>query len=64
MKQAPETLREEVARLRNEIAELESHFASWPGDTVGGRKLRSLAERISLAAKRLKALVSENTHHP
>lgn len=64
MDTAPDTLRKEIKRLREEISELESNFDAWNGaNAAGGRILRSMAKRISLAAKRVEALVSENTYH-
>lgn len=64
MKQAPDALRKGVERLREAISELEGHFSSWSSENAqDGRKLRSLAKRISLAAKNVEQLVSENTYH-
>lgn len=52
-------------QLKEVLEELESHYPTWDaGSTAGGRRLRSIAKRVVLAAKRLEALVKENTYSP
>ncbi|MBC8419898.1 MAG: hypothetical protein H8E10_15030 [Desulfobacterales bacterium] len=60
-----DAVRRQIAVLREEILELESHLSDWDsGSTSGGRELRSIAGRIILSSKRLEALVKENTYAP
>lgn len=60
-----DAIRNQVELLRSDVAELESHFASWDSQsTKGGRRLRSIVQRIVLSSKRLQVLVKENTYAP
>jgi len=60
-----DAIKDQARRLRLDIEELESHFDHWDsGSTAGGKKLRSIAKRIIFSAKRLEALVHENTYTP
>lgn len=54
-----------VKTLKNDVKELESHFGSWDfQSTAGGKRLKSIAERILLSGKRVKNLVKDNTYSP
>jgi hypothetical protein len=56
-------MRSQVELLRSDISELELHFENWDSrSTSGGRRLRSIAGRIILSARRLEKLVKENTY--
>jgi hypothetical protein len=58
-------IKAETARLKQEIGELESHFDDWKGEHLpDGKKLRAIAERIKLSAKRVEVFVRENTYSP
>jgi hypothetical protein len=58
-------MKEETARLKQEIGELESHFDGWKGEHLpDGKKLRAIADRIVLSAKRVEVFVRENTYSP
>jgi len=58
-------LRAASNQLKEELEELESHYSTWDASsTAGGRRLRSIAKRIVLVAKRLEAFVKENTYSP
>ena len=63
MDHAPQTVRDEAARLGDELAELEAHFSAWSAKNAhDGRMLRSIANRIVRAARSLQSRVSENTY--
>ncbi len=54
-----------VKLLRDEVSELEGEFAKWDaGSTAGGKRLRSIARRITFGSQRLELLVKENTYSP
>ena len=58
-------LKEGASQLRKDLADLESHFSKWDSQTTdGGRRLRSIANRVVLTARRLESLVKENTYAP
>lgn len=65
MQKGIETIKAAVEILKKDIEELESKFGNWDsGSTIGGKKLKSIAERILLSGKRVKTLVKENTYSP
>jgi hypothetical protein len=54
----------EIARIREELSELEGHLQHWERDAEsshGARKYRGVARRIVLSSQRLEELVKENT---
>jgi hypothetical protein len=58
-------IKNQLEVLRAELAELEAQLPRWNSDNLAGAKLpRSIARRIVLSAKRLEALVKENTFSP
>ncbi len=60
-----EKLKTAARQLKEDLEELESQYPTWDaGSTAGGRRLRSIARRIVLAAQRIEALVKENTYSP
>ncbi len=65
MKADIDKLTEAVKLLRDEVSELEGEFARWDAEsTAGGKRLRSIARRITLGSQRLGVLVKENTYSP
>ena len=60
-----DTIIEAVKTLKKDVEELESNFESWDSQsTAGGKRLKSIAERILLSARRVKNLVKDNTYSP
>lgn len=65
MKADIDKLTASVKLLRNEVSELEAEFAKWDAEsTAGGKRLRSIARRITLGSQRLELFVKENTYSP
>lgn len=63
MKADMDKLTAAVKLLRDEVSELEAEFAKWDaGSTAGGKRLRSIARRITLGSRRLEVFVKENTY--
>jgi hypothetical protein len=62
MTEVSKPIQDQLARLRAEIEELETS-TGWrnSANLHGSRQLRSIASRIVLSAKRLEALVKEET---
>jgi hypothetical protein len=59
-----QSISDQIAVLRNEITDLANLIPDWDGDRrskSGGSRYRSMAKRIVESAKRLEALVKENT---
>ena len=56
-------IRDEIEKVRQELTELEGIMPNWNDaqNITGSRKVRSIAERIVLSAKRLESLVKENS---
>ena len=60
-----DAMKDQVAKLRDELDELEAKFARWDHQTPSGAKFpRSIARRIVLSAQHLETLVKENTYTP
>ena len=58
------TIEEQIDLLRKEISELEETLPNWDGDArskSGASRYKSMAKRIVESARRLEALVKENT---
>jgi hypothetical protein len=65
MEKSVEAVAAAVKTLRDDIKELESNFAYWDSEsTAGGKRLRSIAQRIVLSGRRVETLVKENTYSP
>ena len=60
---APNLLSEAVTQVRNDLKELEDQFNFWQNteNINGSRKVRGIAKRIVLSAKRVEGLVQENS---
>ena len=55
---------DQVSVLRNDLADLEQTLPNWSdgaGSSLGGPRYRAIAKRIVESARRLEALVKENT---
>ena len=57
-----DTIKAAVETLKKDIEELESNFESWDSQsTAGGRRLKSIAERILLSGKRVNFAIFRNS---
>ena len=64
MKFVMQAIADAIAQVRKDLDELEQYVPDWEheaGSLDGSRKYRSISDRIIESAKRLKALVKENT---
>lgn len=58
-------IQDQISRLMDDIEEVRNAIPNWNArNNEVGRQLRSIAGRIVLSAKRLEALVKENTYTP
>jgi hypothetical protein len=58
-------IKDAIAQLRSDIAELEMYIPTWTSENNSGTKrYRPLAKRIILSAERVQELVKENTYSP
>lgn len=60
----PEDVSREIAALESEIQRLREGSWGRADSTDAGRKLRSQAESVVLAAKKVKEAVTQNTYSP
>jgi len=59
-----EALVKQVARLKEDLAELETTFPEWDHEAInfdGSRKLRSIGKRIVASARQLEDVIKANT---
>jgi hypothetical protein len=60
----PEDVSREIAALEGEIKRLREGSWDHAESAVAGRNLRSQAESVVLAAKKVKEVVTQNTYSP
>ena len=62
-KKASEVLKDAINQIKQDLKDLESWFPVWEqGENAeGSRKIREVAERIALSARKIQSFVNEDT---